>query len=217
VNGGALAQAREIGRLRARQVAWRATPKNEEFHMKSQRLMSMFATLSTCLALAASASAEANAYVRINASKQGPIKGSVTQKGRESSIMVIAVDHTIVSPRDSASGQATGKRQHKPFVITKEVDASSPLLQQALASNEVLKDVTIEFWQASQTGAEKGYYTITLKDAVIASIHHVMPNNKDPQLVKLAAYEEVALVYKSITWTFTDGGLTATDEWVAGK
>jgi hypothetical protein len=36
----------------------------------------------------------------------------------------------IVSPRDSASGLPTGKRQHKPIVITKELDKSSPLLFQ---------------------------------------------------------------------------------------
>jgi hypothetical protein len=34
----------------------------------------------------------------------------------------------IVSPRDSASGLPTGKRQHKPLTITKELDRSSPLL-----------------------------------------------------------------------------------------
>lgn len=33
---------------------------------------------------------------------------------------------SVVSPRDSASGLATGKRMHKPLVITKEVN-SSPL------------------------------------------------------------------------------------------
>lgn len=32
-----------------------------------------------------------------------------------------------VSPRDSASWLATGKRQHKPFTITKEIDKSTPL------------------------------------------------------------------------------------------
>ncbi len=32
---------------------------------------------------------------------------------------------SIVSPRDSASGLATGKRMHKPFVITKELNSSS--------------------------------------------------------------------------------------------
>ena len=32
---------------------------------------------------------------------------------------------TIVSPRDAASGLPTGKRMHKPFVITKEMSVSS--------------------------------------------------------------------------------------------
>lgn len=32
---------------------------------------------------------------------------------------------SIVSPRDAASGLPTGKRMHKPFVITKEVNSSS--------------------------------------------------------------------------------------------
>jgi len=36
--------------------------------------------------------------------------------------------HEIVSPRDAASGQATGKRSHSPITITKEIDKSSPLL-----------------------------------------------------------------------------------------
>jgi hypothetical protein len=32
---------------------------------------------------------------------------------------------SLTSPRDAASGLATGKRMHKPFVITKELNASS--------------------------------------------------------------------------------------------
>jgi hypothetical protein len=31
-----------------------------------------------------------------------------------------------ISPRDSASGLPTGKRQHKPFVFTKVIDKSTP-------------------------------------------------------------------------------------------
>ena len=34
----------------------------------------------------------------------------------------------VVSPRDAASGLPTGKRMHKPFVITKELDKSSPMM-----------------------------------------------------------------------------------------
>jgi len=39
----------------------------------------------------------------------------------------ISFDQEIVSPRDAASGLPTGKRMHKPFTITKELDKSSPI------------------------------------------------------------------------------------------
>jgi len=41
---------------------------------------------------------------------------------------VINFEQEIVSPRDAASGLPTGKRMHKPFVITKELDKSSPMM-----------------------------------------------------------------------------------------
>ena len=37
---------------------------------------------------------------------------------------VISFEQDVVSPRDAASGLPTGKRMHKPFVITKELDRS---------------------------------------------------------------------------------------------
>lgn len=40
----------------------------------------------------------------------------------------ISFEQEVLSPRDAASGLPTGKRMHKPFVITKELDKSSPLL-----------------------------------------------------------------------------------------
>ena len=69
-----------------------------------------------------------NAYLKLKGQKQGVVKGSVTQKGREGKIMVISAHHEVVSPTDPASGLATGKHLHKPFVIAKEVDKSSPVL-----------------------------------------------------------------------------------------
>ena len=40
----------------------------------------------------------------------------------------VATGGEIKSPRDAASGQATGKRTHKPMKIVKEWGASTPLL-----------------------------------------------------------------------------------------
>jgi len=161
-----------------------------------------------------------NAYLNLTGQKQGDIKGSVTQKGREGKIMVIAVNHEIVSPRDSASGLPTGKRMHKPFVITKELDKSTPLLFNALVNNENITKWKLEFWTpqikaTSGVGAETQHYTVDLVNANIASIEFQMLNNKNPELTRYAEYEEIAFTYQKIIWTWKDGGITAEDDWEA--
>lgn len=158
------------------------------------------------------------AYMSLKGQKQGDIKGSITQKGREGKIGVIAMSHEIVSPRDAATGLPTGKRQHKPFVITKELDKSSPLLYNALVNNENISEWELQFWTpqlsaATGVGAEKQHYTIKLINANIASIDFRMLNNKNPELMRYAEYEEVAFTYQKIEWTWVDGGIMAMDDW----
>lgn len=55
----------------------------------------------------------------------------------------VSLSHSIKSPRDSASGLATGKRMHKPMTITKSLDKSSPQLF-ALVVTESGSSVTIQ-------------------------------------------------------------------------
>jgi hypothetical protein len=64
---------------------------------------------------------------------------ATTKKGYDyyqakSSFSVSASDNSVaevLSPRDAASGMATGKRMHKPMTITKELDKSSPMLAES--------------------------------------------------------------------------------------
>ena len=42
---------------------------------------------------------------------------------------VLHSSSSVQSPRDAATGQASGKRQHKPLTVTKEMDKASPKLQ----------------------------------------------------------------------------------------
>ena len=161
-----------------------------------------------------------NAYLTLKGQKQGAIKGSVTQKGKEGKIMVIAVSHEIVSPRDTASGQATGKRQHKPFVITKELDQSSPKLYTTLCTNENITEFELQFFAPKATagtgvGTEVNHYTVKLTNAHIVDIRFAMLNNKNPELTRCAEYEEVAFTYQKINWTWVNGGIMAEDDWEA--
>ncbi|HVK70807.1 MAG TPA: type VI secretion system tube protein TssD, partial [Polyangium sp.] len=159
-----------------------------------------------------------NAYLRLKGQKQGEIKGSVTQKGRENSIMIIAVSHEIMSPRDPASGLPTGKRMHKPFIVTKELDKASPLLYSSLVNNEnisewELKHYTPQVKAQQGVGTEVNHYTVRLINANIASVNFRMPNNRNPDLMKYAEYEEIAFTYQKIIWTWNEGGITAEDDW----
>jgi type VI secretion system secreted protein Hcp len=176
--------------------------------------ISWVATVGILALAAAPAHAALNAYLKLKGEKQGEIQGGVTDKGREKSIMVIAVSHEIVSPRDAASGLATGKRQHKPFVITKEIDKSTPLLYNVLVNNENIPEWELQFQPKSGVTTPGGYYSIKLTNARIASIRSVLPNTKDPNLTRFAEYEEVAFTYQKITWIYKVGPkqLTATDE-----
>ena len=158
------------------------------------------------------------AYLNLKGQKQGEIKGSVTQKGREGKIAIIAVSHEIISPRDPASGLPTGKRMHKPFVVTKELDKSSPLLYNSLVNNENIPDWQLQFWTpqikaATGGGNEVQHYTVKLTNANIASIAFRMANNKHPDLMKFAEYEEVAFTYQKVGLTWNDGGISAEDDW----
>jgi type VI secretion system secreted protein Hcp len=154
-----------------------------------------------------------NAYLKLKGQTQGDIKGSVTQKGREDSIMVIAYSHEVISPRDAASGLPTGKRQHKPIKITKEVDKASPLLYNVLCNNENITEWKLQFWQPSSTGKEQQHYTIELTNASIAGIESLMFDNKDPTKMQFKEREVISFCYQKIIWTWVDGGITAEDDW----
>jgi type VI secretion system secreted protein Hcp len=158
-------------------------------------------------------------YMRLKGQKQGEIKGSCEQKGRENSIIVIAVNHDLISPRDGESGLPTGKRTHKPLVITKELDKATPLLYNSLVHNENLTDVELKFYKpqiraTGGMGQEVNHFNIKLTNATIASITMRMPNNKHPELKQFETYEEVSFTYERIEWTWVEGGVTGYDSWI---
>jgi len=154
-----------------------------------------------------------NAYLKIVGEKQGAILGSVTQKGREGSIQIISALHEIVGPRDPASGRPTGKRIHKPFVVTKPVDRASPLLYSVLCNNENVRSFELQFYTPDKTGIEKQHYTVRLENANISGIQLRMPSTRGAFTAQLVEREEVSFTYQKIIWTWNEGGLTAADDW----
>jgi type VI secretion system secreted protein Hcp len=128
----------------------------------------------------------------------GQRQGVFTGDGPNGSIVLLAVSHEIISPRDPASGLPTGKRQHKPFTITKALDKSTPLFLNALVNNENLTAVTFTY-----TRGGTPFMTVKLTNASVAS------NSQFGEV------ETIEFTYQKIEWTWIDGGITASDDWEA--
>jgi type VI secretion system secreted protein Hcp len=134
-------------------------------------------------------------FITVVGAKQGEFKGESA-----SGIHVSAVVHETAA----APGMVSGRRQHSAITITKEVDQASPRFAQALATNEVLKQVVITF-QGSGAGAGKAAQKIELTDATITGIR------------KVGNSEQITLSYDQIAVTWTNGGKTMTDDWSTPK
>ncbi len=157
-----------------------------------------------------------NKFLFVKSVKQGDLGGSSTDPNHQSAIGIISVGHSIVSPTDLATGQASGKRQHSPLVIVTHIDKATPKLYQALVTDENLPNVELDYWKTNSDGSQNMYFTIKLTNARISSINFTNQNSADhPSSDTFGEYVEISFTYQKIEWTWTDGGITAQDDWTA--
>lgn len=127
--------------------------------------------------------------------KLGDIKGEATDAAHKDWINLSSFTHGITEQRDSASGLPTGKRQHKPVVITKPVDKATPRMLELLTQGGVVPFVRLDF---VSTGPRPRYYQITLEDVLISSYQSVGSGGDE------APAESFSLNYEKIKWTYTE-------------
>jgi type VI secretion system secreted protein Hcp len=175
---------------------------------------------------ATSANAAHNIIVSAKGQKQGNFKGESARQAYQDKMEASAFVLEITSPRDAASGQASGKRQFKPLLITKQVGAASPQFLQALATNEVLQTVTLDFLKTNQNGEEYVYYTIKLTNATVASVRQYTPGtgaggaaggSKHAAAHDAPQMEDISFSFQKIEIENTDGKTLFVDDWTAGK
>ena len=106
-------------------------------------------------------------FIKIEGAKQGVFQS----EGDRGGIVGLGFEQAIASPRDVATGQASGKRQYSPVVFTKEWGAASPQLFQALVTNESLKNVQFDFYEPSgPEGGEELFFTVKLMNAFVLKL-----------------------------------------------
>jgi type VI secretion system secreted protein Hcp len=161
-------------------------------------------------------------YITVKGRTQGAFKGAAQEGGAgvkargaaRGTIPGIRYLAESLSPRDEATGQASGKRIHKPITVTKEWDASSPQLFQALVENEVLDSVLFEFVRPAPNGKETVYYTVKLTDASVSNIRSYLDlTDTSGDRYDAHALEDVSFVFRKIEIENKEAKTMAVDDW----
>ena len=161
------------------------------------------------LTLAVAPPAQAEIFVTIRGQKQGVIKGDATVKGHENQIVASSFDYDVKSPRDPASGLATGKRQHSPITLRINSGSASVHLFQALVSNENLTSVVLDFVGANEVGASVSQKRVTLANAAVSDLH------QRANAAKTTWQDDVSIVFQKIEVLDVPSGASATDSTTA--
>lgn len=151
-------------------------------------------------------------HMTIKGEHQGLIEGPCEMQGREKTILCYNIKHGVRIPIQLQSGRPTGPRLHAPLTITKAYDRSSPMLYNALVTNEKLEEVEFEFYRI-KGGNEEKFFEIKLIDARMIEIKNLMSTDFEKKSEVLDYMEEVSFVYRTIGWCYVDGGIESQDEW----
>ncbi|MBC8074063.1 MAG: type VI secretion system tube protein Hcp [Deltaproteobacteria bacterium] len=141
-------------------------------------------------------------------------ESSQVSLGREGSVECLYFEHEVGTAREAGSGLATGRRQYKPLVIRKRIDKSTPLFAKALCDNEKVEG-TFKFFRPNPTGdgTTEQFYTIEIKNGRLASFKQISPDSSQPALSTMPEMEEISIIFHTITWTYSNGGITHQDTW----
>lgn len=155
--------------------------------------------------------------------KQGDVKGSSTKKegalDYSTGLECDGFDYEVLTQIDPNTGAPVGRRRHKEIAIRREVDAASPKLLQALVTNEVYTAAKISFNRIKPDGTSFVAHTIELVNGTVSSYktYHGDFEGTSREQFTTNEREEFKVTFQKITYTWTTGGITAVDDWLAGN
>ena len=145
------------------------------------------------------------------------VKGGVDTGGREGSIEIIELMHSVEQPTDPLTGKATAKRLHSSYAFMKNIDRSSAHLYKALSSGQTFKRALFKLYRINYNGLEEEYFRTSLENVKVSEIAPFMMNVRGFQWEKHDHLEYIDLSYERITWHYLDGNIIYSDSWEGRK
>jgi type VI secretion system secreted protein Hcp len=140
--------------------------------------------------------------------------GSSEKKGREDTIDIFEVEHSIHQPVDLTTGLATGVRVHSPLRVVAQIDKAMPGLHKALCTGQNMKEAILEYWRIDpKSRSEVKYFTITLTNCRVVDARPYMPMSFVPANESYRHMVQFSFVYEKIEWNWMPDSVVEMDEW----
>lgn len=132
------------------------------------------------------------------------VDGESTQKGHEKWVELVSFAHQLAQSgggSKAVGGGSTGGRcDHGEFVVTKNIDKSTPKLLLHCCSGEHIKEITVHCCRA--TGDKSTFYEVKMSDIIVRSVRPIAESGGSYELPS----EEVSFSYAKIEWNYTEYG-----------
>lgn len=154
--------------------------------------------------------------ITVEGTKQGVFKGESARAKQQGKIAGVAFYYGVKSPRDAATGMASGRRVQSGISFTKAIDGTTPQFFAAMTQNEVLKSVVLEFYGTSPEGMEQVYYTIKLTNATVSGIEQYagrVPEGDVARPMDSTPLEDITVTFQRIEMESPIAKTMAMDDW----
>lgn len=144
----------------------------------------------------------------------GILGDSLVTEYADDHVEVYGYNHEVIAPVDLATGQASGRRQHRPFKILKRMSRNSSQFANLWSKNQVIRNAEFKvFANNLDTGVIEQIYVYRFTNLRIVSIRDWTANTLDSTTANHPTYQEISFVYQSVEWQSLPDGPIAQDSW----
>jgi type VI secretion system secreted protein Hcp len=130
-------------------------------------------------------------------------------KGKEKYSRLLGFEWGMSTPIDLRSGNASGRRDHKPLIIRKHLDKTTALTIDALVKNSTLaKSELIVMAIVGKDPKKVDKFKVSLEHVRVIDCYTVGGGEEGQEIV-----DTVKLSYEKITYEDIPGKKIATDDW----
>lgn len=170
--------------------------------MKTMKKWMACAVLVTGITAIGPAHAALNAFAELTANGT-PLDGLVTMNTIGG--VDVSSNHIEIFSMEQASMVDVQKKAQQvavgPFVLSKRVDNTSPLLLKALTNGDNIEGTIKLFDNDPNTGETRLFFTIQILHARVTSVRQRLPDTFVPEEAVKPVMEEIEIVAGSVVWT----------------